>query len=390
MKKEMKDNIWKFYIIKALRHFGLITPIFVLFYLENNLNLTEIALLATIFGISFTILEVPSGVFADLYGRKTSMILGALFYIAGYYFRAAATSFEYFSLAMVVLAVGISFISGADSALLYDTLLQLKRENEYKKIAGNVEFINWSSMGLGSLLGGFLSIYGLRFVHYMVLVPSVLMLLISLTLKEPKIKKKIIKTTYFAHLKEGLNFSVKHKKVRNLILFSGFMIGLMLVSHQFFQPYMKQIGIATQSFGVFYAIFLGLAALSSKYAYKIEEKLGERKTILIIPIALIIQFILMGKFSFFFAFIFIFFGEFAWGFTTPIMNHYVNQHIESHHRATILSIKTLMQQLIWSIAGPFIGYFADIWSIQTAFLILAGIIALIAISILATWKLRKS
>jgi MFS family permease len=389
-KKDFKRNIWKYYVFTFLREFMLILPIFILFYQENGLNLSQIGFLATVISIIGLILEVPSGVFADLYGRKLSIALGALIILSGYLLRAMSFSFINFIIAIAILSVGKSLISGADSAFLYDSLKEIKKEYLFKKIKGTANFLLLIGMAAGSLIGGFLAVYGLRTVHYLVVIPIFLSFIISLTFKEPKEYKKVIKLNYFQHLKEGLFFSFTHKRVRALILFSGSMIGFMLISQIFFQPYMKQIGIATTSFGIFYLIFLLISAFSSKFAYKIEEKLGEKKSIIIIPLILALQLFLMGKYSFYFGFLFIFLGEFIWGFTNPIIGHYINEHVESHHRATVLSINAMSHQVIWAIFAPLLGLFADIWTLQTALLIQAGIVAFIAVIILSVWKLKKN
>jgi len=368
----------------------LILPIFIIFYQENGLNLSQIGFLATIISVIGLVLEVPSGVFADLYGKKLSIILGSLIIVLGYLLRAMSASFINFIIAIGILSVGKSLISGADSAFLYDSLKEIKKEYLFKKISGTANFLLLIGMGLGAFLGGLLSLYGLRTVHYLVIIPLTLAFAISLTFKEPKDHKKVIKSNYLEHLKEGIIFSFNHKTVRTLILFSGFMIGMMLVSHIFFQPYMRYIGIDTSHFGLFYLIFLGISAFFSKEAYKIEEKLGEKKSMIMIPIILALQLFFMWKFSFYWAFLFLFLGEFVWGFTKPIIGHYINQHVESHHRATILSIDAMSYQVIWAIFSPLIGFFADTWTLQTALLIQAGIVAFVAVAILSSWKLRKS
>ncbi|MBW2995996.1 MFS transporter [Candidatus Woesearchaeota archaeon] len=388
-KKDFERNIWKYYIFVFLKNMNLIVPIFMLFFLENGLSLTQAMFLITIACVMGLVLEIPSGVFADLWGRKGSMILGALCLIGGYFIRAASTSFIEFAGSMVILATGAAFISGADKAMIYDSLKEIKKEHLYKKIAGTENFFASGGMAIGSLIGGSIAIFGLRKAHYAMLIPMGLLLLISFTFKEPEMYKKVIKRNYLGHLKEGVIFSFTHKRVRNLILFSGLMIGLMMTSHMFYQPYMKQIGVPLEAFGVLYLLFLGVAAVSAKGAYKIEKKLGEKKSIIMIPLLLALQLFLIGKFSFYNAFLFLFIGEFIWGFNRPILANYINEHVESYHRATVLSVNAMGHKIVWAIAAPLIGLFADLWSVQTAFLIMAVIVAVISIVILSGWKLRK-
>jgi len=361
-----------------------------LFYLENGLTLTQATLIVAISSITMIILEVPSGIFADLYTRKLALILGAFFFVLGATIRSFSYSFIHFSLAMITLSVGAAFVSGADTALMYDSLKEAKREKEFKKIIGTARSFALVGMGVASILGGFLAKYGLRTVNYAAIAPLILMLFISFGFKEPKGFKKIIKKNYFIHLKESMLFSISHKKVRNLILFSSFIMSMMIASHQFFQPYMSQIGIVLGNFGIFYFIFLMISALSAKYAYKIEEKFGEKSSFIFMPVIFALSLFLMAKYEFYLAFLFIFLGQFVWGFSTPLIQHYINSHIDSDKRATVLSINSLSSKIFLAILSPLVGYTADLWSIQTAFLLQAIVTILVSIFILIGWRLKKN
>jgi len=385
-----EKNIYLYYIIVFLKNFALVLPIYTLFYLENGLTLSQIGFLMAIMSIIGLVLEVPSGIFADFYGKKKSIVIGIFFLTAGSFIKAMSISFGNFIIALTIISGARSLISGADNALLYETLKEIKREKEYKKIAGTANSILLISMGLGSLLGGLLSVYGLRTVHYLFVIPLSISFLISFLLKEPTQYKEIIEKKYFNHLKQGISYSLNHKNIKFFIIFSGFVMSMMLVSHNFVQPYMKQIGLPVTSFGAFFFIFLLISSISSKFAHLIEEKIGQKNSLIIIPLILILQFFLMGNFSFYFGFIFIFLGQFAWGFTTPIINHYINHEIkESNKRSTILSINEMSKHILAAIFSPLLGWFADIWTLQTALIIQASIVFVLSLIIIILWKINK-
>ncbi|QEN05927.1 hypothetical protein EW093_14900 [Thiospirochaeta perfilievii] len=73
--KKLKQNIKKFYLYKILMGMFFSVPILVLFWQENGLNLTEIMLLQSFFALLTVILEIPSGYFADIYGRKNTLLI---------------------------------------------------------------------------------------------------------------------------------------------------------------------------------------------------------------------------------------------------------------------------------------------------------------------------
>ncbi|MGB2979992.1 MAG: hypothetical protein WBC77_01960, partial [Candidatus Zixiibacteriota bacterium] len=55
--------------------FGTILPVYVLYFRHYQINLFEIALLAATFEASILLLEIPTGLVADIYGRRISVVL---------------------------------------------------------------------------------------------------------------------------------------------------------------------------------------------------------------------------------------------------------------------------------------------------------------------------
>ena len=93
------------------------------------------------------------------------MVLGTVFCFIGFALFSFSFGFWEFLLAEILLGVGNSFISGSDSAILYDSLLQSKQTNQYTKIEGNYSIGNFAEAGAG-ILGGFLAEMSLRYPWY--------------------------------------------------------------------------------------------------------------------------------------------------------------------------------------------------------------------------------
>jgi len=74
-----RSNIWKYYFYKLFTSLEITVPIYVLFLLENNLSMTQVMILQSFYTFLIFIFELPSGVFADLYGRKNSLIFSSIF-----------------------------------------------------------------------------------------------------------------------------------------------------------------------------------------------------------------------------------------------------------------------------------------------------------------------
>jgi MFS family permease len=388
-KKEITENIWKIYLFKFFVEFMLITPVVVLFWQENGLNLTEIMFLQAIFALSTFVFEVPTGVIADKMSRRLSLILGAIFLILGTFVYGLSHNFYQFAFAEIIWGFSICFFSGADSAFIYDSLKEIKKEDDFKKIWGNISSFGYIGGGASAVLGGFIAVYSLRLNWFLMIIPFSLALIIGLTLREPKHFKKIgRKKSYFIHTKESFKEALTNKNLLFLALFFALVESMGRVSLWFYQPYMLQSGIAIGLFGIIWASFTVFAVSGSKFAHKIDKKLREKASLWLIVILMCISSILSGFYLAFLGIIFIFMQQFVRGFSSPISQDYTNKHLSSEKRATMLSIQSLISRFSFIFIGPLFGFLADKLTLANA-LIIEGVSFFILFSVLMFWKYRR-
>ena len=145
--KQLYLNIPKLYTVKALRWLMFAMPIIVLFFLDHGLSMTQVIYLQVIFSLIIVGLEVPSGYFADKVGRKISLVVASFLGFLGFLIYAFSFNFFGFLIAEIVLGIGSSFMSGADSALLYDTLIECGIQGKYKQIEASLRELRVSSVG---------------------------------------------------------------------------------------------------------------------------------------------------------------------------------------------------------------------------------------------------
>lgn len=378
------NNIKKFYLFSFLRELLFIIPVIVLFWQENGLSLTKIMVLQAIYTLSIAIFEVPTGVFADKIGRKQSIAIGAFVLFLAAVVYSFGHNFGQFVIAEVIWGLGITFTSGADSAFVYDTLKQSKKENNFKKIWGNSKSLEYFAAGTAAIIGGFIATYSLRLNWVLVAIVMLLLFFVSLSFHEPKHYKKLKQKNYWSHTIECFRESFTNKNLLFLLLFGSLLSTMWGIALWFYQPYMKQSGLAVAYFGLVWASFSIFSITGSKYAHKIEEKLKEKLSLWLIIIANILSLIFMSYWFVVFGFSFIFIQQFIRGFANPVLQDYTNKHLTSEKRATLLSIQNLSGKLMFSIFGPLYGYFADKYSLSTALLITA-ITFLIAYSLLMLW-----
>ncbi len=365
----IESNIWKLYLIKGLRWFMLIIPTIVLFFQENGLSMSQVLLLQSIFSIGIILFEIPSGYFSDVIGRRTSIIIGCFLGFTGFMVYSFSYGFIGFLIAELTLGLGSSFLSGTDSALIYDSLIQLKKEKDYKKIEGRLLSVGNFSEAIASFLGGFVALISLRTPFYVETFLMLLTIPVAFTLVEPERKKYENKEGSFKEIIKIVKYAVHHnRKIKWLILYSGFISASTLTMVWFIQPYFKLVGLPLAYFGLAWGILNLSVGVFSLVAHKIELFAGRKKSLISLILIVFTGYLLLGLLSSLWAIVFLILFYFARGVSNPVLKDYVNKLISSNMRATVLSVKNLFGRLVFSIIGPFIGWVSDSYSLQLALL----------------------
>ncbi len=379
-------NIWKIYFYKFLGEFYLVVPILIPYYEANRLNSTQIFTVQAAYALSVLLLEIPSGYLADVIGRKKTLILGAFFLPIGIGVYAFTHTFFSFILAEFILAIANSMRSGSDSAFIYDTLIQLKQESEYKKFEGKSFYYTRIGTALSSILGGLAALLSLHLPFYINIATSAMMLPIALSLIEPQREKLKMKNP----LKDILRicwFSFTHRQLRQLILFASLIMSTSIIGVWAYFLYYQSIGISIGYFGILFAVFQLSSALGSRRAHTLEKIMGQKNSLFIL-LFIAPTFILLGIFKTILLIPLIFFSAFQWGFSFPILMDYMNRFISSEIRATVLSVAHMSGSLSYVILAPLFGRLVDSFSLSTSFLIM-GVYYIVYGVIILTFIFRR-
>ena len=385
----IKSNIWKYYLYRIFGAAVFTMPIWVLYLQENGLSLTEVMLLQTVYTITMLIFTIPFGALADLWERKKVLIISQIGIITGYFTFFSGDSFWWFLLGEVFLGISTASYFGIQEAFLYDTLKQIKESSRFKKVVGNVYAINDVMMGTVGIFGAAIAaLISMRFTFGISIIPLVIAFLICFSFKEPKHKKQLYEKGYFQHIKESLIFSWEHKDVRFIIIFGMIIGSFSFLTYFLYQIYFIELGIKIEYIGILYAILFALSALGAKLCHSVENKLKEKYTsILIIAIpALCFLVIAFTK-----TWVGIPFALFVWlvsaSFRATFINDYINKHLSSHHRATILTINNMIGSLFFAIISPILGRIGDVYSIRSVFMVMG--LVLVGYLGYLLWYFRK-
>lgn len=128
MNSSLHNNIRTIYLLGFFNSFMVVNPILVTLLQGHGLCMNQVLQTQALFALTIALLEVPSGYIADLWGRRQAILLGAALFALGFLYLLRADSFVDFLVYEVILGVGVSLISGADLALLYDTEVYLQEQ----------------------------------------------------------------------------------------------------------------------------------------------------------------------------------------------------------------------------------------------------------------------
>ena len=369
-------NIPRLYIIKIAKWFMLYMPIVVLFYESNGLKMKDIMVLQAVYSIMIVILEIPSGYLADVWGRKRTLMLGAVMGVAGFGMYGFSYGFWGFLVAEIILGIGQSCVSGADSAMLYDSLMERNQQKKYSRFEGRISSLGNLAEAAAALLSIALVTISLRAPYYGQILVAAIAVPAAFTLREPARHKRLMNRDFREILDVSKFALVGNKILRRNILFSAFTGCATLTMAWFAQKFFEHNGIDKVWFGLLWAALNLTVAFASFFAYRLEAFLKPRGTIILISLAIPLGYLSLSFSGLVSGLIILFAFYLVRGYATPVLKDYINRVTGSEVRATVLSVRNFIIRINFSLAGPLMGWANDIYDLPTA-LLMGGVIFLI-------------
>jgi MFS family permease len=287
-------------------------PVFFLYFSEH-LPLGRVLQLEAIYYAAVVLLEVPSGYLSDTVGRRTTLMISALALVAAYALFIVGSglegwTFEVFVGAQILLAAGISFRSGTDTALHFDTLSALERPGEYAAREASAHRYLLLGRAVAALLGGLAATWQLRFAYGLSLVAALALLVVVWLLVEPPVH---VETEDGAPLRRGfvrqIGACLGQLSNRSLAWLMGFAVLMTVLNHvpwEFYQPYLDLLlekrdvdlpGKGTPLVtGTLTAVMLVAASWAAARSIRIRDRIGLAPTLLLTTILQVVIIAAMG------------------------------------------------------------------------------------------------
>jgi MFS family permease len=326
---------------------------------QLGMSMTEIMVLQAIFGLVVAVFEFPSGYLADRIGYRRSLIAASALAVAGWLTYSAAVDFWTAAAAEILLGLGLSLISGADSALLYESLVDTGREKDFARWFGRARFFGQSAEGTTALVAGLLFTAWPRLPFVMQIVVWTLNLLVALMLVEPP-RHRPPPERHLARVRAIIAHSARgNPRLRAVILLTTALGLSSFIPVWVIQLYATGAGVPVAWLGPIWATANYCVALSSLLSARLGQILGLMPTLGFCVLLVLAGYLGLGLSQALFGFAFYYCLTAMRGINGPILHHEEQRLVPSSDRASFISLRSLLFRGTFFLVGPLVGAAID-------------------------------
>lgn len=382
-KKDELKILWPFYVHSLLLNLSkVIMPFYVLYFLSIGFSFFQIALIGTVRSVVSLLFEIPTGAIADIYGRKTSVIIGYFLTSISLVIVILTKNFYFLTVIFAMNALFETLISGADDAWAVD--LAEKSSNNLtdnyflkKRVFRNIGMI------IAPLIAGVvISHYGMTnlwLIYGVGIFIATFFLIFAKNINNRDTKENEIEDykNVFTHAHKTWEFIKNHKIISLLFLAIFVFFVVEEITSLIWTPYLQSHGLSLPQIGYLFSLIAGLGVLTPLIMGKILKDESRLSILLATTLVYAIALILAGLYSslLFISIIFVVTYNLE-EIIQPLEDSVLNRHIQSKIRATALSLKSVVMSLASIIGAPIAGYTLGILSAQKA-LVFSGLLFMI-------------
>lgn len=370
-KFNIKAQIYKLYTLTTVGYFRIAGASWVALLALRGFSMFEIGILESIFHIVSSSFEIPSGVVADVFGRKKTMVLASLVSFVSGLFMVLSNNFWSVAFAIGFSALSYNLESGTREALAYDSLKFAGQEEKYNKFASTEMMLYRITSSTATLCAGFALWLGYRKAYAFDIVFSLIAIGIACSLNEVSVsndentdnkennnpnanKNAKIGYRFKNVITESWHFMITNKKARSIMVINALIGAVSTLVLFFLQAKLPLAGLNDALLGP--ALFvMGLGAAFGAKAAGFFPKWKYKKYIIISSIGVIFAFamvftelpyiMILGGFA----------GSFFDDFIEVRTDIILNEMIPSEQRATLISVNSFMFSLVMIVMSTLMG-----------------------------------
>lgn len=378
LRRAYERNLRVYYVFKLLSEMWLLIPIFVAFLLlDRGLSVGQVALIESPFWLMATLAEVPTGAVADRWGRRVSLLLGAVTTTVAMFAFGLADTIPLILGSYMLWATALTFTSGADAALLYDTLRQLGREREFERFAGRGAALSAAGVLAATLAGGPVAgVVGMQATIFLSAGTMALLAITTALFREPPHHETgAAPASYLRGIREAARTIRDRPAVLALMPLGGVLTTCPMVMIILIQPFLlsHDVTIGWEFSLLQVPMWLG-SVLGGLLAFRLLRLGGTPGALAIVALLATIGFAGAAAWHHIGALAFIALIPLARSVSGPLTIGYINHRVPSDQRATVLSLNLMVYSVALVPIMPVLGLVADRIDLPATFAVAAALV----------------
>lgn len=397
MKVNKKSSLFTFLLYSIFSSFVLTRGVFLVYLASKGLSVLEVSAYQAIYSLSTTLLEIPTGFVGDKFGKKKSLLLGNILLSLQAFFMIINNNHIFFMILATMEALAYSFISGSDSALLYEIIKTDNNEEKYLKVNSRLLSIKSITTGLALLVGSIIAKYSWTILYLLAVLIIIISSIILVFVQEPHVEKAITaeKGDKFSlhSLKNTIKKNIIYPKEMLFIIFliaTSLIDGFFMCYYNFNQIILETLNVNIEIIGLFFSALYFINSVAYLLADFLNKHINKKnlfigilfiESMLFISLAYanstMVIMLISILISFFPEVLFI------------IADSIIQNNIISDYRATILSIVSLIRSLMTSVVYIVLGAIFNLINIRNIFMFIGIGICICTITVLLIMNRSK-
>lgn len=379
-KLNIKEQIRKLYLITTIGYFEIAGASWVALLALRGFSILEIGILESIFHIVSSCFEIPSGVVADVFGRKRTMVLARVVSLISSLLMILSFNFWTVAFAIGFSAISYNLESGTREALAYDSLKSVGQEKQYNDFASKEMMLYRITTSTATLCAGIALGLGYRKAYAVDMVFNLIALGIACSLKEVFMgtpqevfeseetywknatcvhsngsdKMDVIRDRFKNVVSESWYFMVSNRKARKIMIVNALIGAVSTLVLFFLQAKLPLVGLNNVLLGpALFVMGLGAALGAKVVGYFPTWKY--KKYVILSGIGVLFAFAMTFTGNPFVMILGGFAGSFADDFLEVRTDVILNDMIPSEQRATLISVNSFTFSLTMIVLATFMG-----------------------------------
>lgn len=399
---KQNNQIKKFCLYGFLKNLRFFEPYLYIYMMQIvGLNLFQIGTLFSIREATTYIFEVPSGILADQYGKKTELVICFVFYIISFFFFYIGGHYSIILIAMLFYGLGEAFRSGTHKAMIY-AYLEEKGWFKYKTfVYGRTRSFSL----IGSSLSAFAAIFlviklpKMQTIFLFSIIPYILDFLLIWSYPNSlneQVETKLSMKKFWVYSINQLKEIFSNKALGKVILSSSLFDGIFKILKDYIQPILKNLILISGIYmissmnadtqlkiilGLIYGVMYIFSSMVSRNVYRLNLKYDSDKLMdisfdVLGVVFFIMFFAIKSKITLIVILLYFILYLLKDG-RRPLAVDVFGNYMRKKERATVMSVESQTRSFFMIILAPLFGYIADRFGIAILFFIIGSSILIL-------------